>query len=206
MLTKARHDKDVKGPRASCLPAPAPHDYTALAPHDCKAHATHVYTALAPQDFSAPAPYESTAPGPSPRAGPLMPRTRSSSLEIFTLSTGPDDMTSRPSRLKTTRPPRLMTARASRLRLGPAMPITRSSSSEQPGKSKNSKFLVPVDGSQQNSVRSSLAGTHRAFFRIYFQIPATPSSISQPFAPFGRFTHTPPMMYTLLHLHASSFR
>ena len=57
-LTKARHDKDVKGPRASCLPAPAPHDYTALAPHDCKAHATHVYTALAPQDFTAPAPYE----------------------------------------------------------------------------------------------------------------------------------------------------
>ena len=47
-LTKARHDKDVKGPRASSLPAPAPHDYTALAPHDCKAHATHVYTALAP--------------------------------------------------------------------------------------------------------------------------------------------------------------
>jgi hypothetical protein len=127
-LTKARHDKDVKGPRASSLPAPGPHDYTALTPHDCKAHATHVYTALAPQDFMAPAPYDSTAPGPSPRAGPLMPRTRSSSLEIFTLSMGPDDMTSRPSRHMTTRPPRLMTARPSRLRLGPAMPITRSSS------------------------------------------------------------------------------
>ena len=62
MLTKARHDKDVKGPRASCLPAPAPHDYTAFAPHDCKALATHVYTALAPQDFMALAPYDSTAP------------------------------------------------------------------------------------------------------------------------------------------------
>ncbi len=55
MLTKARHNKDVKGPRASCLPANAPHYYTALAPHDCGALATHVYTAFAP--------YNSTAPG-----------------------------------------------------------------------------------------------------------------------------------------------
>jgi hypothetical protein len=35
-------------------------------------------------------------------------------------------------------------------------------------KSKNSKFFVPVDGSQQNFVCSSPAGTHRTFFWIYY--------------------------------------
>ena len=49
---------------------------------------------------------------------------------------------------------------------------------------KNSKFLVPVDGSQQNFERSSPAGTHRTFFWIHFQNPVSPTSISQPFAPF----------------------
>jgi hypothetical protein len=90
-------------------------------------------------------------------------------------------------------PPRARYANDSEFKFGPGYP-------------KIAKFLVPVDGSQQNFVRSSPAGTHRTFFWIHFQNPVSPTSISQPFAPFGRFTHTPPMMYTLLHLHASSFR
>jgi hypothetical protein len=77
-----------------------------------------------------------------------MPRTRSSSLEIFTLSMGPDDMTSRTSRHMTTRPPRLMTARPSRLRLGPAMPITRSSS-----------FQVGIPGQNPKIANSSCPST-----------------------------------------------
>jgi hypothetical protein len=99
-----------------------------------------------------------------------------------------------------------MTTRPSRFHLGPVVPITRSSSLEHSPASQNSKFLVSVDGSLQDFVRSTFAGTIRALFRIYFQSPTIPSSISRPFAPAGRFTHTPPMMYTLLHLHASSFR
>ena len=113
-----------------------------------------------------------------------MPRTRSSSLEHPHLKfTRPSrHMTSRPSclmitrppRLTTTRPPRLMTPRPPRLRLGPAIPMTRSSSLGQA--LQNSKFLVPVDGSQQTLFRSSPAGTHRTFVRTYFQNPASPSS------------------------------
>ena len=113
-----------------------------------------------------------------------MPRTRSSSLEHPRLKfTRPSrHMTSRPScqmitrppRLTTTRPPRLMTPRPPRLRLGPAIPMTRSSSLGQA--LQNSKFLVPVDGSQQTLFRSSPAGTHRTLVRTYFQNPASPSS------------------------------
>ena len=113
-----------------------------------------------------------------------MPRTRSSSLEHPHLKfTRPSrHMTSRPSclmitrppRLTTTRPPRLMTPRPPRLRLGPAIPMTRSSSLGQA--LQNSKFLVPVDGSQQTLFRSSPAGTHRTLVRTYFQNPASPSS------------------------------
>jgi hypothetical protein len=104
-----------------------------------------------------------------------MPRTRSSSLEHPRLKfTRPSrHITSRPSRLMTTRPPRLMTARPPRLRLGPAIPMTRSSSLGQA--LQNSKFLVPVDGSQQTLFRSSPAGTHRTLVRTYFQNPANPS-------------------------------
>ena len=36
-----------------------------------------------------------------------------------------------------------------------------------PGYPKIAKFLVPVDGSQQNFVRSSPAGTHRTFLGVY---------------------------------------
>ena len=106
-----------------------------------------------------------------------MPRTRSSSLEHprlkFTrpsrhMTSRPSRlMTTRPPRLTTTRPPRLMTARPPRLRLGPAIPMTRSSSLGQA--LQNSKFLVPVDGSQQTLFRSSPAGTHRTLFQTYFQ-------------------------------------
>ncbi len=66
--------------------------------------------------------------------GPIMPRTRSSRLDHSLLkTTWPSrHMISRPSRPTTTRPPRLMTARPSRLRLGPAIPITRSSRPAMP--------------------------------------------------------------------------
>ena len=84
----------------------------------------------------------------------------------------PNDYTA--PRLTTTRPPRLMTPRPPRLRLGPAIPMTRSSSLGQA--LQNSKFLVPVDGSQQTLFRSSPAGTHRTLVRTYFQNPASPSS------------------------------
>ena len=78
------------------------------------------------------------------------------------------------SRLMTTRPPRLMTARPPRPCLGPAIPMTRSSSLGQA--LQNSKFLVPDDGSQQTLFRLSPAGTHRTLVRTYFQNPASPSS------------------------------
>ena len=103
-------------------------------------------------------------PRPSPRGkivnrpselnaclGPIMPvpRTRSSSLEHSRLKTTRPSrhMISRPSRLMTTRPPRLMTARPSRLRLGPAMPMTRSSSLEHvPGHPKIAYSSCPSTG------------------------------------------------------------
>ena len=63
-------------------------------------------------------------------------------------------------------PPRARYANDSEFKFGPGYP-------------KIAKFLVPVDGSQQNSVRSSPAGTHRTFFWIHFQNPVSPTSISQ---------------------------
>ena len=157
----------------------------------------------------APAPYDSTAPGPSPPAGPVMPRTRSSSLEIFTLSMGPNDMTLRPSRHMTTRPPRLMTARPSRLQLGPAMPITRSSSFKFGIPGQNPKIAnssCPSTGLSKTLYVHPLLARIEPSFGLTSRTQRALRLISQPFAPFGRFTHTPPMMYTLLHLHASSFR
>jgi hypothetical protein len=63
-------------------------------------------------------------------------------------------------------PPRARYANDSEFKFGPGYP-------------KIAKFLVPVDGSQQNFVRSSPAGTHRTFFWIHFQNPVSPTSISQ---------------------------
>ena len=72
-----------------------------------------------------------------------------------------------------------MTTRPSRFHLGPVVPITRSTSLEHSPGSQNSKFLASVDGSLQDFVRSTFAGTIRALFRIYFQSPTIPSSISR---------------------------
>ena len=83
-----------------------------------------------------------------------------------------------------------MTTRPSRFHRGPVVPTTRSSSLECSPVSQNSKFLVLVDGSLQNFVRSTLLARFEASF----------GSTSKPVDSFFKFSKPRPSHQILAYL------
>jgi hypothetical protein len=83
---------------------------------------------------------------------------------------------------------------------------SRSSSLEYSSAIQNSKSHAPVDGSLQQLCADPLLARVDSSLGSTFRTQGLLRQISQPFAPSVRFTHTPPMIYTLLHLHTTSFR